>query len=129
MRGFKEKGFNDRLQDQAKARQALLERARAANPQNDPEFVKRQAERKRIAEEREAREKARAEEKAAALRAGAERRVVEEAAKIESERLAAEEAEKSKRAEADKLVQLLAEQKALRDARYAARKTRQKGKR
>lgn len=126
MRGFKEKGFNDRLQDQAKARAALLERARAKNPQNDPEFAARQAERKRIAEEREAREAARAEQKAAALRAEAERKIAEEAARIEAERLAKEEAEKAKRAEADKLVQLLAEQKALRDARYAARKTRQK---
>ena len=37
-----------------------------------------------------------------------------------------EEAERAKRAEAEKLVQLLAEQKAARDARYAARKERQK---
>src|ERR1700757_1195751 len=50
MRGFKEKTFNDRLQEQAKARAALLERARAKNPQNDPEFAARQAERKRIAD-------------------------------------------------------------------------------
>ncbi|HEY0106014.1 MAG TPA: DUF6481 family protein [Rhizomicrobium sp.] len=129
MRGFKEKGFNDRLQEQAKARAALLERARAKNPANDPDFARRQEERKRIAEERDAREKSRAEEKAAALRADAERKIAEEAARIEATRLAAEEAEKAKRAEADKLVQLLAEQKALRDARYAARKSRQKGKR
>jgi len=129
MRGFKEKTFNDRLQEQAKARAALLERARAANPANDPEFAKRQDERKRLAEERETREKARAEAKAEELRLAAERKIAEEAARIEAEKLAAEEAEKAKRAEADKLVQLLAEQKASRDARYAARKTRQKGKR
>jgi hypothetical protein len=55
--------------------------------------------------------------------------VAAEAARIEAEKLAVEEAEKAKRADADKLVQLLAEQKASRDARYAARKTRQKGKR
>jgi hypothetical protein len=129
MRGFKEKTFNDRLQEQAKARAALLERARAANPANDPEFAKRQEERKRLAEERETREKARAEAKAEELRLAAERKVAEEAARIESEKLAIEEAEQAKRAEADKLVQLLAEQKASRDARYQARKTRQKGKR
>ena len=50
MRGFKEKDFNDRLADQQKARQALLDRARKAAPQNDPEFAARQAERKRVAQ-------------------------------------------------------------------------------
>jgi hypothetical protein len=129
MRGFKEKTFNDRLAEQAKARAALLERARAKDPTKDPEFAQRQAERKRIAEEREAREASRSEQKAAALRAEAERKVADEATRIETERFAAAEAERLKREEADKLVQLLAEQKAARDARYAARKTRQKGKR
>jgi Family of unknown function (DUF6481) len=129
MRGFKEKGFNDRLQDQAKARQALLERAKAANPANDPDFARRQAERKRIADEREAREQARAEAREAELRAEAERKAAEEAARLEAERLAAEETERKKREEGDKLVQLLADQKAARDARYAARKARLKGKR
>jgi len=127
MRGFKEKGFNDRLEAAAKAKQAQLERARAKSPQNDPEFAKRQAERKKLAEEREARIAARAAEKAAEAQREAERRAAEEAARIEAERLAAEERERLKREEADKLVQLLAEQKAARDARYAARKTRQKG--
>src|SRR6185437_11312588 len=127
MRGYKEKSFNDRLEEQAKA--ALLERARAKAPQNDPEFAKRQEERKRIAEEREAREAARAGAKAAALRAEEERRAAEATARLEAERLAVEEREKAKREEADKLVRLLEEQKAARDARYAARKSRQKGKR
>jgi hypothetical protein len=129
MRGFKEKGFNDRLADQAKARQALLERARKANPANDPEFAARQAERIRIAEERAERERARADAKASAVRAEQERKAAEEAAKLETERVAAEEVERKKREEADKLVQLLADQKAARDARYAARKERQKKKR
>jgi hypothetical protein len=126
MRGFKEKDFNDRLADQQKARQALLDRARKAAPQNDPEFAARQAERKRIAEERDVRLAAKAAEKAAALKAEAERKIAEEAARIEAERLAAEEAEKAKRADADKLVQLLADQKAARDARYAARKAKKR---
>ncbi|HUO87904.1 MAG TPA: DUF6481 family protein [Rhizomicrobium sp.] len=129
MRGFREKGFNDRLADQQKARQALLDRARKADPRNDPEFAKRQEERKRLAEEREARGAAKAEARAAAIRAEEERRTAEEAARSEAERIAKEEAEKAKRAEADKLVQLLAEQKAARDARYQARKDRQKKKR
>jgi len=129
MRGYKEKDFNDRLADQQKARQALLERAKKADPRNDPEFAKRQEERKRLAEEREAREAAKAKAKTAALKAEAERRIAEEAARVEAARLAAEEAEKAKRAEADKLVQLLADQKAARDARYQARKDRTKKKR
>jgi len=126
MRGPKEKTFNDRLADQAKARAAQLERARAKSPQNDPEFAARQAERKRIADEREARLAARAAEKVEQTRLEAERRAAEAAAKIEAERLEAEEREKAKRAEADKLVQLLAEQKAARDARYAARKAKKR---
>ncbi|MBS0469550.1 MAG: hypothetical protein JSR60_00660 [Proteobacteria bacterium] len=126
MRGFKEKGFNDRLQDQAKARQALLDRVRAKAPQNDPEFAARQAERVRIAQERDARNAAREAEKAAERQRELDRKAAEEAARLEAVRLEAEEREKAKREEADKLVQLLADQKAARDARYAARKQRQK---
>jgi hypothetical protein len=126
MRGFKEKGFNDRLQDQAKAKQALLERARAKSPQNDPEFAARQAERKKIAEEREARIAQRAAEKAEQLRLDAERKAAEAAAKAEADKLAEEERLRLRREEADRLVALAAEQKAARDARYAARKNRKR---
>ena len=129
MRGFKEKSFNDRLQEQAKAKAALLERARSKAPQNDPEFEKRQAERLRIAQERETRVAARAAEKVEQLRLEAERKASEETAKLEAVKLEAEAHERAKREESDKLVRLLEEQKAARDARYAARKTRQKGKR
>jgi len=129
MRGFKEKGFSDRLADQAKAREALLERARKANPANDPEFAARQAERVRIAEERAERERARTEEKARTVRAEQERKAAEEAAKLAAERQVADEVERKKREETDKLARLLADQKAARDARYAARKERQKKKR
>jgi hypothetical protein len=126
MRGFKEKGFNDRLEAAAKARQAQLERARAKSPLNDPDFAKRQAERRRLAEEREARAAARTAEKAAASQREAEHRATQEAARIETERLADETRQKARREEADRLVALAAEQKAARDARYAARKQRRK---
>lgn len=126
MRGFREKGFNDRLEAAAKAKQAQLERARAKSPLNDPDFTRRQAERKRLAEEREARVAARAAEKAAAAQREAERRAAEEAARLEAERLADEARAKARREEADRLVALAAEQKAARDARYAARKQRRK---
>ena len=126
MRGPQEKSFNDRLADQAKARTAQLERARAKSPANDPEFAKRQAERKRIADEREARIAARAAGKAAEMEREAARKAADALARVEAERLEAEEREKAKRAESDKLVQLLAEQKANRDARYAARKAKKR---
>ena len=126
MRGPQEKSFNDRLADQAKARTAQLERARAKSPANDPEFAKRQAERKRIADERDARVAARAADKAAEMEREAARKTADALAKVEAERLEAEEREKAKRAESDKLVQLLAEQKANRDARYAARKAKKR---
>ncbi len=126
MRGPKEKSFNDRLADQAKARAAQLERARAKSPANDPQFAARQAERKRVADERDARIAAREAEKAAERRREVERKAAEDAARQEAERLAAEEREKAKREEADKLVKLLADQKAARDARYAARKAKKR---
>ncbi len=126
MRGFKEKGFNDKLETAAKAKQAQLERARAKSPLNDPDFARRQAERKRQADEREARLAARAEEKAVEATRQAEQRVAREAARIEAEKLAEEVRLKARREEADRLVALAAEQKAARDARYAARKQRRK---
>ena len=126
MRGFKEKGFNDKLEAAAKAKQAQLERARAKSPLNDPEFAGRQAERKRQAEEREARLALRAAEKAAEAKREAERRLVAEAERIEAERLTEEARLKARREEADRLVALAAEQKSARDARYAARKQRKK---
>ena len=48
--------FADRLETAAKAKQALLEKARAKDPANDPEFAARLAERAAIAAAREARE-------------------------------------------------------------------------
>jgi hypothetical protein len=126
MRGFKEKGFNDRLDEAAKAKQAQLERARAKSPQNDPEFAARQAERKRQAEERAARIAQRAAEKAEEARREAERKAAEAAAQAEADRLAEEERLRQRREEADRLVALAAEQKAARDARYAARKNKKR---
>ena len=107
MKGFKEKGFSDRLSTAAKAKQEQLARARAKSPLNDPEFAKRQA--------------ARAEAEARAAQARAE-----EDARLEALRHEEEAKLRAKRAEMDKLADLLTAQKAARDARYAARKARQK---
>ncbi len=116
--------FGDRLATAAAAKQALLEKAKAKA--NDPELAKRAAERAVLAAAREARE--------------AERRAIR---KAEQERIAAERAAEAARkaeeaaAEAERIKQgkrpvsrpalSAEEQKALRDARYAARKARVKG--
>ena len=83
-----------------------------------------------LAAAREERASKRAEEKIKAAEAAERARIeAEERAKREAEE-AKLEAERAKREEADKLVQLLADQKAARDAKYAARKDRlKKGKR
>ena len=120
MRGGKLDSFNDRRDNSAKAKQLLLERAKKLAPQNDPEFAKRQAERAAKAKAREARD-AEA-ERIAVEKAEAEARRIREA---EEARIAAEQA---KLAEEEAYMALLAEQKAQRDARYAARKARKKGK-
>ena len=122
--------FEDRLENAAKARQALLERARAKDPTKDPEFIARQEARAaaaRVREEREIerrnaeierRNAKRAEQEAARVKAVADR----EAAKAAQVVLEAQQAKSSLREQ----IELLAVQKATRDARYAARKARKK---
>jgi hypothetical protein len=126
MRPLRDTKFDDRLSTAAKAREAMLARARERLPQNDPEVARRHAERAAIAAARTLRQAAREAEKRAATEARlAEERAAELAA---AEAFAREEEEKAvaKRAELDKLATLLADQKAARDARYAARKARRK---
>lgn len=93
--------FTDRLEAQAKAKQALLDKAKKKDPTNDPEFAARQQARleaARIREEREAerrravqaeRDRVRAERAAIAAAKAAEA-----ARKAEEARLAAEQARK-----------------------------------
>ena len=59
MASFQHPDFDERLSAAAAARQAVLERFRAKAKSNDPEFLKKQAERLEIAEAREARVSAR----------------------------------------------------------------------
>lgn len=115
--------FADRLEAAAKAKQALLDRARANDRTKDPEFVARQEARAAAARAREERETERrnakrAEQEAARAKAIAER----EAAKAAQAALEAQRAKSSLREQ----IELLAAQKATRDARYAARKARKK---
>lgn len=118
MRSFKEQSFNERLELQAKARQALLEKYKSRPSENDPEMIKLREQQKVIAEARAVRDA----EKAERRRKEADERAVREAAeKADRERAARRAAvEAVMRGEA-----LAAEQKAKRDARYAARKARQ----
>ena len=122
--------FADRLENAAKAKQALLERARANDRTNDPEFVARQEARAAAARAREERETERrnaeierrnakrVEREAARAKAIADR----EAEKVAQAALEAQRAKSSLREQ----IELLAVQKATRDARYAARKARKK---
>jgi hypothetical protein len=93
--------FTDRLEAQAKAKQALLEKAKQKNPTNDPEFAARQQARleaARLREEKEAERRRAVQEERERVRAEraaiAAAKAAEAAAKAEAARLAAEQARK-----------------------------------
>lgn len=111
MAGFKAPDFNERKQAARAAKQRAVEQLRN-KPAPDPAKI---AERKAASEAREQRRAARAEEK----KAEAERAEAEKAEALKAEA----EAEAEKRAAAEREV---TERKAARDARYAARKARQR---
>ena len=126
----KEPGFAERLQTAAKAKKAQLEKLRAPVPGNAPQSTARQAAQLeaaaartiRTAERKESdrvgaqqREAQRAAENARQARA-----VVDEKVRKDAER----DAERNAKAEAD--AALKQNQKTARDAKYAARKLRQR---
>ena len=95
--------FADRLEAQAKARAALLERVKQQDRTNDPEFAARQQARLEAARQREQRELDRRQAKEAERENQRAERARRAAAKAEEERrtaeqarLAAEEARKAK---------------------------------
>jgi len=110
--------FADRLETATKAKQALLERARAKDPTKDPEFAARQ-EARAAAYARQERESDRLIAKLAEREKEAAERDARKAEQV------ALEAERAGRVTRQKTASL-AEQKAARDARYAARKARKK---
>jgi hypothetical protein len=124
MPSYKDPDFKDRQKAAAEAKKAMLERHRALAA--DPAAAEKQAARIAVIEarkirdaEREAAKKLRAVQKAEEAARAAEAAKLEQQKKLEAEALiAAEEAEKGEA--------LLAEQKAARDARYAARKAAKK---
>ncbi len=133
MSSFKHDNFNDRLSTQAAARKAQIEKFKARPAPDDPAVLAKRAELVAIAEAR----KARIEERRLAREAEAAR-LAKEAAELAAQRAAEdvarqrEEAEMAARrlaADADSKARaqaLAAEQKAARDARYAARQSRRK---
>ena len=121
MTSFQHPDFDERLSAAASAKQAVLERFRAKANRNDPDSLKKQAERLEIAQARDARIAAR---KAAKDAQEAAERAAREA-KEAAERTEREEREARERAEAAAWKEALEEEKkAQRDARYAARKAR-----
>ena len=109
----------DRLKNSAAAKRAMLEKFRAQPKLDDPvvqERMKRQVE---VARAREARiaERAAAREAARVAHEAEVKRLAEEKAAAEAE---------ARRIEGDLAIKALADAKAARDARYAARKARQK---
>jgi hypothetical protein len=106
-----DKGFRERLNVAADAKKALLDKFRAQAGSEDPAVVERQAARKAVSEARDLRETARKaarDEDAVRQAAAAEQRAADTAREA-----AAQEVRDAA---------LKAEQKAARDARYAARK-------
>lgn len=106
--------YTDRLETQAKAKQALLDKAKQKDPTNDPEFLARQQARLEAARLREERETER-------------RRVKEqERERIRAERaalVAAKAAEAAAKTEAARLAAETARQEAEERARRAVRTT------
>ena len=119
MKGFKPQNFSDRLSASNSARQAAVEKLKAKLDPNRPEAVEKRAERLALAQAREARNAEREAQRLAEIKRQEDERVARETAEKA-------EQEEKKRRETEKLQDLLAAQKAARDARYAARKSRAK---
>jgi hypothetical protein len=122
MSGFKEQSFSERLGAAAEAREAQLEKFRAQPGPDDPAVVERQAAHQAAALARDARAVERKAAKAQMAAEEADRHAAEQADRAARDAEAVREAAD----QAARDIAKLAEQKAARDARYAARKTRQR---
>jgi hypothetical protein len=122
MPGFKDNSFSERRDAALKAKQDLLEKFKSRPAPDDPRLLKLAEERRVVAEARAVRATERErlrQEELVRLAAEEVRRKQEEA-----ERIAAEEAAALAAVEAE--LELKNQQKAARDARYAARKARRR---
>ena len=122
----KEPDFRERLQTAAKAKKAQAERIRATVPVNDAQSTERHARQVEAAAAR----KIRAADRKASERVAAQQREALRAAEKIKQAQAVVEANERKRlegiAQAQADAALKRDQKAARDAKYAARKARQR---
>lgn len=114
MKDFKDHTLKERLGNAAQARMALLERVKAMPGADDPAMIAKKAARQDIAAARLIRAQAKEQAEKDRLANDAAERLLQ-----------AERAKEEARAIADLEVARAAEQKAERDARYAARKKKQ----
>ena len=120
MRDLKQTGFNDRISAQQEAKKALLAKFKPKAAAPDPEFD-------RLAEKRAAEKEALRQQHELVKAEERRQKAEKEAARMEAERLAEEELEAERRgARKERKALSKADQKAARDARYAARKARQR---
>ncbi|MCW6508333.1 DUF6481 family protein [Lichenifustis flavocetrariae] len=133
MSSFNHANFADRIKDAAKAKAAAVEKHKARPGADDPALIAKAAERRSLHEARVARaaEKDAIKQKRAADHAEVQRLRAEEELALaltrEAELEAEEQAALALRRDRAKLALVnLADQKEVRDARYAARKARQK---
>jgi uncharacterized protein DUF6481 len=122
MPAFKDNDLSERREAAAAAKRATLERFRAKK--DDPATAERMASRVAAARARDSKLKARkAAAELEAERLTADQKIREEQA-TQLETAEVERATVERRAEGERVAALLAEQKAARDSRYAARKAR-----
>jgi hypothetical protein len=124
MSDVKGSSYQERQAAAARAREALLAKFKSRPGPDDPAVIERETQRRAIAEARARRDEVRAAAKAVADAAELERKQVEEEARQANLKLEAERLEREKVEEAALKIELEAQKKAERDARYAARKTR-----
>ena len=122
MIAYKKDGFSERLTSAQKARTDMLERFRARPGPDDPAVIARKAEQAAIEVAREIRQT----ERKAAKEAEALRLAVEQAALRAEEEAKAVEAAAQVVEDKAKAAARVLEQKAARDARYAARAARRR---
>ena len=116
--------FTDRQKASAEAKKVLLDKMRANAPQNRPGFLERQAERAAVAEARDKRQAEREVKKAAEAEQRAKEAAAAKLAKEAEAEAARVAAELEKNRAAIELAELRSQQKANRDAKYAARQAR-----
>lgn len=126
MASFKDTDLKDRQKNASEARKAMLEKFLAKA--EDPVLEQRRLERAAIEEARRIRHAEREETRKREEERLAAEAAIRAVAEAEAKRQAEEEAARKAKEEADIMIALLAEQKAARDARYAARKAASKKK-